>query len=460
MARYPKFRVALQKWRKATLKQLVQNTEHNLINVGTERWRRDTDGHMRRYAAIQWNFIILEELKRLPEWTKLTQAANETEDIAKHINQLVGSASSKRQMQLEQIAYPLLREPEFSEDNSKIKLRPDHFASQYAKFESFIAEDQFNAITVWPINGLVVEKPLRINDSALIRSLTDEEISDCIKAGIIAVNQSYGLISDRESRYCGLVFTTKQHKLIGEAESNFKEIEKLEKEKAQLLEDVQIVAALLGVTNMRFGGRAEASEGWPSGFHMFTSGSFSTISHVARFNPTVIDSKTAAAFKRTWNLLFGGERPEDQSLYLAARRLTFAEDRTRDDDRLMDLMIAAEALYLNDTGSPQDKGELKFRLALRAASWADPSKVSMTKKDVYRLIRNAYNIRSIIAHGGVPDPKDLKHKSQVLSQLEFNKMVEIVVRQGILKAITRALKTKNRLFVPDWEEKILTKLSR
>ncbi len=460
MTKYPEFRKALQDWRRAALKKLWSNADRSLINLGMERWRRDSDGHMRRRAAVQWDFRIEDELKQLPEWLRLVQTANETPDIAKHLNKLVGSASSKRTMQLDQIAHAFLRKPEVTAAGTQVELKPDSFAKDYTEFESFIAEDKYTAITVWPINGLRVEKPLRINEHVLIRPLTDEEISDCISSGIINVNQSYGLISDRESQYCGLEYASKQQKLIGDVESSLDEFNKQEQEKAQLLQDVQIVAALLGITNMRFGGRAEESQGWPSGFHMYTTGSVSTTSHVARFNLTVIDQKQAKAFKRTWNLMFAGERPKDQSLYLATRRLAFAEDRIQEDDRLLDLMISAEALYLSDTGSPQDKGELKFRLALRAASWADPSKISMTKTEVYKLMKNAYDARSSIAHGGMPAPKLLGHLGQEVTLHVFNKVVESVVHQGILKAVIATAKTKNKKFNPAWEVNLLKKLSR
>jgi len=460
MTKYPEFRKALQDWRRAALKKLWSNADHSLINLGMERWRRDSDGHMRRRAAVQWDFRVRDELKELPEWLNLIQVAEKTPDIVKHLNKLVGSASSKRTMDLDQVTHMFLRKPEVTENGIEVELKPDSFAKDYANFEGFIVGDHFTAITVWPINGLRVEKPLRINDHVLIRPLTDEEISDCIGSGIITVSQSYGLISDRESQYCGLIYTAKQQKIIGDAEASLDEFNKQEQEKAQLLEDVQIVAALLGITNMRFGGRAEESQGWPAGFHMYTTGSIYTISHVARFHPTVIDYKQAKAFKRTWNLLFAVKRPADQSLYLATRRLAFSEDRIQEDDRLLDLMISAEALYLKDTGSPQDKGELKFRLALRAASWADPSKVGMTKPEVYKLMKSAYDARSAVAHGGMPDAKLLKHRGQTLTLHEFNKLVESVVRQGILKAVKTTAKTKNKKFNPEWEDRLLKKLSR
>ena len=70
------------------------------------------------------------------------------------------------------------------------------------------------------------------------------------------------------------------------------------------------------------------------------------------------------------------------------------------EDRLIDYMIAFEALYLNDTGA-QERGEMRFRLALRVAQFL---RELNQQKSLYREMRAAYNMRSSIVHGDVYDP--------------------------------------------------------
>ena len=60
---------------------------------------------------------------------------------------------------------------------------------------------------------------------------------------------------------------------------------------------------------------------------------------------------------------------------IAFSRFASAFDRATLQDRLIDLMIAAEAIFLQEDGSPEDRGELSFRLALRAAHFiTDPAR--------------------------------------------------------------------------------------
>jgi hypothetical protein len=55
----------------------------------------------------------------------------------------------------------------------------------------------------------------------------------------------------------------------------------------------------------------------------------------------------------------------------AVRRFSYACERDRPDDRLVDLMIAAESLFLGGESGPGNRGELSYRLSLRAAFFID-----------------------------------------------------------------------------------------
>lgn len=66
-------------------------------------------------------------------------------------------------------------------------------------------------------------------------------------------------------------------------------------------------------------------------------------------------------------------------------------------------MIAAEALFLSDLGSSTDRGELKYRLALRAAHFIEAA--DLTRRQVFEHMKRAYDVRSAIAHGGRPVPE-------------------------------------------------------
>lgn len=107
-------------------------------------------------------------------------------------------------------------------------------------------------------------------------------------------------------------------------------------------------------------------------------------------------------------------------LRLALRRMRFQSARERPEDEILDLMIAAEAFYLSDSGKSEYRGELRYRLSLRTAVFADlvdleisgkhlPDNIQTILKSriaISKLMRSAYDHRSAIAHGStaVADP--------------------------------------------------------
>ncbi len=133
-----------------------------------------------------------------------------------------------------------------------------------------------------------------------------------------------------------------------------------------------------------------------------------------------------------WSDLTGGELERRRFLAMALRRFNLAFERQQLDDRIVDLMIAAESLFLNDSGDPRERGEQRFRLAIRAAKFVEYPRY--VPRQVFDLMRKAYNIRSEIVHGSsikktnLPDMPDAKLNDFVLA-------CEELMRLGIRKAL-------------------------
>ncbi len=83
-----------------------------------------------------------------------------------------------------------------------------------------------------------------------------------------------------------------------------------------------------------------------------------------------------------------------KAISLAVRRFSMAHERNLPEDVILDLMIAAEAIFLSDL----DQLELSYRLALRAAFFLAESPED--RESVFRHMKRAYDARSKIAHGG------------------------------------------------------------
>jgi Apea-like HEPN len=137
-----------------------------------------------------------------------------------------------------------------------------------------------------------------------------------------------------------------------------------------------------------------------------------------------------------WNRLSSGVLEQEPYRFIESslRRFNFAFDRLRSDDRVVDLLIAAEALFL-DPGSEKDRGELRFRLALRAAKFCPHP--SYTRREVFDLMREGYKVRSTVVHGGVVGTPKLPREGAVDLE-KFAEAVAVVLRLSLTRALTLA----------------------
>jgi hypothetical protein len=130
------------------------------------------------------------------------------------------------------------------------------------------------------------------------------------------------------------------------------------------------------------------------------------------------------------------------------RRFELAAERSQPEDEIVDLMIAAESLFLTET-SKRDRGEMRYRLATRVALL-----VGTTLDERMRLwdfARKAYDARSVIVHGGTPAEKDLLGLDGQPLRLDlFADELEQVMRQA-LQIASRTV-AEGKPFPPNWEE--------
>jgi Apea-like HEPN len=142
-------------------------------------------------------------------------------------------------------------------------------------------------------------------------------------------------------------------------------------------------------------------------------------------------------------------RSSSRLIDAAARRFADAAGRSRPDDEIVDLVIAAESLFLGDVGSPKDRGEIAYRFATRAASFTDGT--NRERRQVLAFTRNAYRARSGIVHSGRLDEAKLRGlNGQPTSAGEFADEFEEFVRQALRKAVARV--PLGLSWPPDWDE--------
>lgn len=130
----------------------------------------------------------------------------------------------------------------------------------------------------------------------------------------------------------------------------------------------------------------------------------------------------------------------------ALRRFTFAANRSLPDDEIVDLMIAAESLFLSEMDEKY-RGELRFRLATRAAFLLGTTPAERVR--LFKFMGRAYDARSVIVHGGVLSQEGLRRLNGVSRSVhEFADDLEGALRAALQRAI--GVLTSGEPFPPDW----------
>ncbi|KGJ71749.1 hypothetical protein GY21_20090 [Cryobacterium roopkundense] len=149
-------------------------------------------------------------------------------------------------------------------------------------------------------------------------------------------------------------------------------------------------------------------------------------------------------FAKAWHLVQKGSIPK--AIDLALRRLARTAERSAPEDTTIDLMIAAEALYLSELGN----GELSYRLSTRAGLWLDTSSLG-DRVRTKNLFTTAYSVRSKVAHGNTPTSKDLKYDGVAVTLQEINDQVLRVLKLACWKALEAS---EQGDWPPNWDELI------
>ena len=170
----------------------------------------------------------------------------------------------------------------------------------------------------------------------------------------------------------------------------------------------------------------------PFGIHslVFGPSNIPGLSDARSFVPDVVlDGLTAAKLPEYWRAVLAF--PTVTDLTIALRRFRYATQRVRDDDRIVDLMIAAEALFIP---RGRDTDELRFRTALNAAYFLGGS--AADRRRIFEVVRAGYDLRSSVAHGEPASP--VRANGLLLTVPELLETLEPLLRKALQKRLRNA----------------------
>lgn len=396
------------------------------------RWERGTDGHFRERKKRMrklWPMLSDEWLRSLPDYQSCLECLKSDVVVGPHLDRLVGTSMSGFRLEANNIVMSLLYA--MLDDEGRLAFTDERFRSKWTELVGFFAEDRIATKIVAPLPYLVVPAfPLRLSNELVLDRLTDDEVTRCYQVGVIRPHSLrspliYGEVA------VGIRRTMFLPKLIRRGDEPHEPPEAGEGSFGNrplfrddlVVDDVLSAMRLFKNTQIRTAGLAS----WTDSPWMNAGTSYRVLGRWPYGGKFELAEGEVPHFLELWRILEEGAA----RLGFSIHRFNLAFDRGLLADRIVDLVIAAEALFLSDLDK-QDRGELRFRFALRAAKFIEHP--NYREHDIFRVMRQAYDARSAIVHGGSPEETHLPDNRSANLQT-FIDAIEELVRLGLCKAL-------------------------
>jgi len=134
---------------------------------------------------------------------------------------------------------------------------------------------------------------------------------------------------------------------------------------------------------------------------------------------------------------------KDNFLRIAADRFKSAYERHNVEDQLIDFVIAFEALFL------RHEAGLRSKLSQRVALYSDDN--PMKRARLFKLVRDAYDIRSNLVHGGRKSKIE-----KILKKRDMNLAAFVIEIEDLLRKCIKQYMRENRMGIE--KEEIIERL--
>jgi hypothetical protein len=389
-------------------------------------------------------------LHGLPEFAACLEALRAHPVIGERLDTLVGSAISAARLEAEHIPdnvlYAMLR------DQTDLEFHEPSFDRAADELIAWLTRSESVHTTVAPLSGVIAEStPIVLEPGIEIDVMSDAEVIDCLTTGILGGVGSMG--HSQVGPRIALRIRESLPLAIGDEHPDRNDSQKPQAawERWRALGEAVVFALRLLksgiVSSPGFVSKGDAYRGMRGG--SFTP---SITPRHSVFESYRLNTSDSAALIALWSQMRSPRVRPSGPLDTAIRRFGFAGERARTEDQIIDLMIAAEALFLPG----EDRGESAHKLSLRAGLLLGDGEHSA--QDVATLMRRAYDARSRLAHGARLKPLKLPDGSPATLP-EYVEIVGDYMRQALRQLIEAAAESRPSP-VDDWDSFTFDRLSR
>lgn len=391
---------------------------------GYEHWKIGDDGNFRK--VITPNTHINETT--LSGYADVERRLLNDPTIGPQLNTLVGTSDYQIRIEPRNVILGLLYAQ--VADDGAVQFSREEFAATWSRLTSFFESTQFNWTLLAPILSLEeTSLPIALSDSIALDKFSEAEVTRLVQAGLLqSLSPRFPFIFGKDA--VGLRIVILIPKVVDQfarsSKSKPSHFGKLETSRGPfLLDEVLTALRLVDAGTVRSPGSVSNVAGYfIDSALQYTNRPYKTPAF-GTYKPSASQKKEIV---RVWCDLTSGVLENHPQIKASMHRYNLALDRYDAQDRLVDLVIAAEALFLNDSS----QGELKFRLALRSSKFVKIP--NSNQKDLFDLMKLAYDVRSNIVHNASISKDNLK-KMPDRNVSKLADEVQRIMRMGIRKAI-------------------------
>lgn len=416
-------------------------------------WERGSDGHFRPVESRVRNLFPLrvsKDLSSMQGYEACKDALKANLTIGPQLDCLVGTAFSMMRIEAEAVLWSLIAA--MVDEDGILTFSDERFEKKWLELCAFFAADTLTYKTVAPLPHLSVKnKPFNLGAEIVLDALSADEVSRCAEVGVLSpASLRFPMMGPELA--VGLRATWSLPKIVladdaieaapdqGNAGS-FGSRPPLQSH--LVVEDVLSALRIFKRSGIRAAGEAS----WHVGLMLNGDTSFRCVRRWPYGGAYVLTDEEVPRLQNLWHQL------ENSSAELAfsIRRFNLAFDRDLVEDRIVDLVVAAESLFLGEL-DVRDRGELRYRFALRSAKFIEHP--AQSQREVFRVMQRAYDARSSVVHGDLPrDTRVFGNQAAGLAM--FTDEIEELVRLGLRKALTLAATSNNLRTAKFWDDLVL-----